>query len=349
MIADLFEDRHDFRVLRVCEYDTRFKTDNFFMLRSKILACEEMYPSIKTWVDNKVIHGLKTGERVGYIGLLGEKPVVSAIVKKGQNSKFCHLKIDAELRDNSLGDIFFALMTLEVRNIATSIHFTLPESLWESKRKFFESFSFDNVVMCSQQYRLFEEELRSEAQYKSVYQDVLGKLARFSGIVSIAGFSMDSKLVLSVHPKHAEQIMLGNKRIEIRRKFSKGWEGARFNIYASAPTKSLMGEARIDRVIESAPTRIWEHFGDFIGCAKEEFDEYTQGTETVFALVLNEVKPYSNPIPLAQIEHLIGSNLIAPQSYGVVEKSTSWMKAISVAAILQGHTLKRRTAVSQVA
>lgn len=349
MIADLFEARDDFRVLRIGDRDAKFKTDNFLILRSKILACEEMYPSIKTWVDNKVIHGLRAGERIGYIGMLGEKPVVSALVKRGSNAKFCHLKIDEEFRDNGLGDIFFTLMTLEVRNFAKAIHFTLPEGLWESRKNFFASFSFNQAIKCNQQYRLFEEELRSEAPFKYVYENVLTKLSRFSGIASIAGFSMNSKLVFSVQPKHAEQIMLGNKRVEIRRKFSRDWEGARFNIYASTPIKALMGEARIDRVIEGTPTKIWEHFGAVIGATKEEFDSYSQGAETVYALILNEVRPYAYPIPLEQIRHLIGSDLIAPQSYSVVQNNKSWMSAISIAAILQGHALKKKTAISQAA
>src|SRR5690242_6911161 len=133
-MRDLFENKKDLRIVRISELDAKLRSDNFLMLRSKILGCEEMYPAIKTWLDKKVIGGLQTGERVGYIGMYGDEPIASAIVKKGKAAKFCHLKIDRSFQDGGLGDIFFTLMALEVRSLASSVHFTLPESLWESKK-----------------------------------------------------------------------------------------------------------------------------------------------------------------------------------------------------------------------
>jgi len=342
-------EKKDINIIRVGKEDAVARTDNFYMLRSKILTCEEMYPGIQKWIDNKVINGLKTGERIAYVGLIDDKPVVTAVVKKGRDSKFCHLKIDKTAQDRGWGDIFFSLMTLEVRNSASSVHFTLPESLWESKKEFFKSFSFDDVVKCNQQYRLFEEELRSETSYLDVYKRVLSKLTRFNGIASISGFSMDSQLVLSIQPKYAENIMLGMKSVEIRKKFSKDWEGARFNVYASAPIKSLLGEVRIERVIEGTPAKIWELFGKQIGESKEEYDRYADESDNVCALVLGDIRPYTYPVPLVQIEYLLGTNLVAPQSYGVVGNNANWMTAISLAAILQGHTRSKKPIVTKVA
>ena len=62
-----------------------------------------MYPSIDKWFNNKVLPGLKTSERVGYIGYLNELPVISSVLKKGKQAKFCHLKIDKSLQDDNLG------------------------------------------------------------------------------------------------------------------------------------------------------------------------------------------------------------------------------------------------------
>ncbi len=349
MIADLFENKEDFRIVRIGEHDASFGTDYLNILKSKILTCEEMYPGIKEWLDTKVLKGLKTGERVGYIGFLDDNPVVTAVVKQGENAKFCHLKIYQAVQNSGLGDIFFSLMALEVRHSAKSIHFTLPEGLWESKKEFFNSFSFNNVVKCNHQYRLFEGELRSEASYSSIFKNVVSKLTRFNGIASIAGYSMDSKLVLSIQPKNAERIILGQKLVEIRRKFSKSWEGARFNIYATTPIKSLLGEARIVKVIEGTPEKIWENFEQYIGSTKEGYDTYVKGAKTVFALVLSEVKPYASPVPLEQIEYLVGHNLIAPQSYSVVGNDSNWMRAICMAAVLQGNASRKKSAIQKIA
>jgi len=348
-MRDLFEDKRDFRIVRISEHDALVRSDSFLALRSKIMACEEMYPSIKTWIDNKVIKGLTIGERVGYLGYYGDVPIASAIVKKGENAKFCHLKIDSEIQDKGLGDVFFSLMALEVRSSANTVHFTLPESLWEHKMDFFNSFSFIEANKCHQQYRLFEEELRTEADYHSVHQSVLQKINQYRGITSISGFSMDTQLILSVQPEYAEKIMLGKKTVEVRRKFSKSWEGVRFNLYASSPRKCLMGEAKIERVIESSPEIIWEHFSTQVACSKQEFDNYTYGADKVYALVLNDIKPYMYPIHLTQIEHLLRKNLNAPQSYSVVGHNDDWINAISMAAILQASAQQKKSAKTEAA
>src|SRR6185437_2412535 len=112
-------EKKDFRIVRIGELEADLKTDDFFSLRSKVMASESMYPGIESWLDNKVVNGLKTGERIGYLGLLGNQPVISAVVKRANNSKFCHLKIDESLQDRGFGEIFFALMAFEVRNKAS--------------------------------------------------------------------------------------------------------------------------------------------------------------------------------------------------------------------------------------
>lgn len=348
MNNSFFENKSDFRIVRVDEYDASVRSDNLLALRSKILTCEEMYPAINKWLDNKVIKGISTGERIGYIGFLDDQPVVTAVVKRGENAKFCHLKIDDELQSNGLGDVFFSLMALEVHDSAKAIHFTLPESLWESKKGFFESFSFDKAITCSHQYRSFEKELRSEASYRDVYRNVVSKLREFSGIASIAGYSMESQLVMSVQPKFATQIMLGTKIVEVRRKFSKRWEGVRLNIYSSAPDKSLIGEVKIAKVIEGSPEKIWEHFASMIGSSKEEFDAYTQGLKTAFAIVLTDIKPYAKPVPLDKISALVEKDLVVPQSYSIVGRDKYWRTAITMAAVLQSNAEKKKAAVRKV-
>ncbi|HEV7165721.1 MAG TPA: hypothetical protein VGO35_10055 [Gammaproteobacteria bacterium] len=348
MNRDFFENKSDLRIVRVDEYDASVRSDNWLALRLKILTCEEMYPTIDKWLDKKVIKGMETGERVGYIGFLDDKPVATAIVKRGENAKFCHLKIDEELQNNGLGDVFFSLMAIEVRDLAKSVHFTLPESLWESKQSFFKSFSFDQAVTCSHQYRSSEKELWSEASYKDVYRNMVSKFKEFGGIASIAGYSMESQLVMSIQPKYAAQIMLGIKIVEIRKKFSKRWEDVRLNIYASAPDKSLVGEAKIAKVIEGSPEKIWENFETMIGGTKEEFDAYTKGLQTAFAIVLTDVKPYARPVPLQQINELVGRNLVVPQSYSIVGRDQYWRTAISMAAVLQSNAKKKKVAVRKV-
>lgn len=348
MTRDMFEQQESLRIVRVGEKEIATLSDDVHLLRSRVLASEDMYPGISSWFDKKVLRGLKMGNRTGYVGLVGDLPVVSAIVKRGANTKFCHLRIDEDLQSGGLGDIFFSLMAFEARSTAKNIHFTLPENLWESKRPFFSSFQFKEAQKCRTQYRLFNDELRSQASYRSVHDSITRKLERFRGVASISGFSLDTKLVLSVRPDYADKIMSGQKSVEVRRKFAKSWEGVRLNIYASSPTQSLMGEAKVVRVIEAAPSVIWEHFESQVGCLKRDFDRYTEGCRLVSAIVLDDVRPYAFPVPLVQLEQITSCQLVPYQSYGILGKNKPWLDAIAVAAMLQANA-KRPRVIKSVA
>ena len=98
------------------------------------------------WLKNKVLPGIKAGERAAYIGFDNNNPIISSVVKKDKHSKFCHLHIDDDFQNKHIGDLFFILMTLQVKRFAKEVHFTLPEGLWYRKQEFFKSFGFDKPI-----------------------------------------------------------------------------------------------------------------------------------------------------------------------------------------------------------
>ena len=85
-----------------------------------------------------------------------------------------------------------------------------------------------------------------------------------------------------------------------------------------------------------APELIWDEFQDRLGCTCQEFDEYAAGASEVYALELDEIRPYRDRFPLVQMSHLIREELTPPQSYVTLEKNRPWAKAVSVAAYLHG-------------
>lgn len=332
----LFEVRRDFRVVRLTKNDAEDVTDHLNHFKGLVTSCEEMYPRIGDWLEERVIPGLRTPERVAFVGYLDEKPVVSAVVKRGKDAKFCHLKIKDELQDLRLGEVFMSLMTLEVRKIAGEIHFTLPESLWETKKEFFKSFGFHNAVLAHTQYRLFDNELRCSAAFSVVWKAVLEKLPKIGNAFSVGGYSLGEGLLLSIKPTYAIRIVDGLKTVEIRRKFSKRWEGHRVCLYASKPIGALVGEAKIKSVTLGKPMWIWEMFNSSIGTNKEEFDAYVGSAQEVYAIQLTDILPYKAQIPLSQLTHLLSEELRPPQSYCTLEKNKPWAGAVSVAALLHG-------------
>lgn len=325
--------KQDFKIIRLTEKDAIGQTDHLLSFKELIIANEEMYPNINKWLENKVIPGLKSSERTAFIAYLKDKPIISAVVKKGEHSKFCHLHIDDDLHNNYLGVIFFALMATEVRNHAKEIHFTLPESLWIKKEEFFKSFGFYRFVKAGTQYRLFDEELKCSASFSSVWTTVLNRLPKIMN--SFAGYN--NTLLLSIKPMYAKSILDGKKRVEIRRKFNKKWEGEKVILYASSPKKALVGEATISQVVTGKPSIIWEKFEREVSCSKEEFDDYTTAIEKTYAIVLDNIKAYKEEIQLPQLSNMVFKNLTPPQSYRKVGNNKSWSEAISIVNLLQNN------------
>jgi predicted transcriptional regulator len=304
--------------------------------RERILLNDDAYPGIGKWLDRKVLNGLKSGERVGFIGLLNEEPVAVAVIKKGSVSKFCHLKIEADARSKHLGDLFFVLMTLELRRHAKNVRFTLPESLWTEKSRFFQSFSFSEALPSQRQYRLFDKELFCQTQFTSLFEAARQKLPRVMGNLTIGNHSLLTGAVMALNPKPLAKILSGEKTIEIRSRFSSRWEGQRISLYATKPIGALAGEARIGRVIKGRPDRIWELFGHCIGCDRLEYEAYVKDHNQVFAITLDEVKEYPDGIPLSQLSYLLGIPLTAPQSYLSLSNNDDWLSAVALSAALQG-------------
>jgi predicted transcriptional regulator len=328
--------KENFKIVRLAEGDVRCKTDHLANFEGLILANERMYPEIARWYSKKVLPGIRQEERVAFIGYLDEKPAVSAIVKKGNDAKFCHLRIHEDLHDANLGEVFFSMMALEIRDLAKNVNFTLPESLWATKHPFFESFGFSSAKLADTQYRLFDREFACSASFPAVWASVLDKIPKLAHLYSFGGFATDNQLLMSVKPEFAEKIMRRKKTVELRRKFSTRWLGHRINIYASAPVMSLVGEARIAGIVSKKPEIIWERFHDQIGCSRAEFDAYAAGANELYAIELDEVRPYRDRFPLSQITHLLNEKVIAPQSYLTLEKNRPWAKAVSLAAYLHG-------------
>jgi predicted transcriptional regulator len=326
----------NFQVVRLSSADAQYSTDHLRIFKDLLLGSETMYPGIDRWFTDKVLPGLRSTERIAYVGYLDETPVVSAVVKRGTLAKFCHLRITDELQNAGLGELFFCLMALEVKGLAKEIYFTLPESLWTDKANFFRSFNFLEAAKADQQYRFFEEELQSSASFSEVWKGVLTKLPKLFNSFCVGGHRVGSDLVLSIKADFAERIMRGEKSVEIRRKFSKKWIGHHANIYASAPTGGLVGEARIANVTVGKPDTIWKKYSSAIGCSFEGFRQYTLDASEVYALELDQIKSYRSPVMLTYASNLIGEELVPPQSYCTIENGKPWAKAVSVVALLHG-------------
>ena len=336
----LFPLASNFRIVRLGKEEALKWTDDMGVLKSLIQASEDMYPDIRSWFSDKVVPGLKSEQRIAWVAYEGEQAIASAVLKLGQRSKFCHLKIHQNFQDMDLGQMFFSQMAAEARHDAKEIHFTLPESLWAGRHGFFESFGFSSVKKAGRQYRKGEAELACSAPFETVWSSVVKRLSELAPKFVVGGYSLDNRILISVKPKYAGRILAKTKLVEIRRKFSRRWVGCRAVLYASSPQKELVGEATVVSVTSGPPADIWSRFGGSVGCTADEFNAYAGSMSQISAIELGDVIPYREPIGLAQASYLVREDLNPPQSFcdlRLDEGDSPWVRAVSVASLLHGR------------
>jgi len=333
---DLFTVPNKIEIIEVKTSDILKQTDAFKAASLLIKKHEGKYPEIEKWFFKKVLPDISQEERALYVGFNNDVPIATAVVKKGENSKFCHLHIEEEMRHQNLGDIFFILMSVFIKRYAKQVHFSLPEGLWEEKKKFFNSFGFENIKKYKTQYRPGEDELTTSVDFKVLWANILQKLPKLLDQFSQHPDDPKNGIVMSINPNYAKQIFNGQKIIEIRRKFNSKWKNHIVTIYSSSPVKEIIGYATIKNIIEESPEIIWSKHADELGCSKSEFDGYTKGAEKVFAIFLTDIDKFHNGLSLNYLSNFLEKRIIPPQSYSSVN-NTDWRNAISVAEILHGR------------
>jgi len=337
----LFPETPHFRLAVLGRDDARRNSDDQRTLRKLLLENEAMYPGIQHWYEEKVLPGMKDRLRIAYVAYLDERPIASAVLKLGTHAKFCHLRIHGAFQDLDLGQMFFTLMTFEAkRQIATDIHFTLPEGLWAERSDFFRSFGFENAVKSERQYRSGESELACAAPISVVWANAISRASKLLGRFSIGGYSSANQLLFSMRPEFAERVFRGEKRVEIRRKFSEKWLGSKVVVYGTQPLAALMGEVTVSGVTPGTPSAIWERFGVRAGCSHEEFVEYAGNAPQVYAIELSDVTPYPCPLNTYEIAKIANvDELRPPQSFLELkmEKDSPWARAISIAGLWHGR------------
>ena len=131
--------------------------------------------------------------------------------------------------------------------------------------------------------------------------------------------SPQSSVVLSINPEHVEKILLGQKTVELRRRFSPKLEpvGITAYIYATSPRKAMMGSVKIRQVLKLSLEQIWSQYGDLASIARNSFNDYFDGLSTGYALILGNVQIFEEPIQLKYLQ--TKCNFHPPQSFSYVK------------------------------
>jgi predicted transcriptional regulator len=83
--------------------------------------------------------------------------------------------------------------------------------------------------------------------------------------------------LLSVHPRFADAILAGTKRVELRRRFPHVADNAKVFIYETFPTMAIVGSFSIGCVVRLELGPLWRQVKDDAGITREEYDKYFGG------------------------------------------------------------------------
>jgi len=117
------------------------------------------------------------------------------------------------------------------------------------------------------------------------------------------------KLLMSINPKHVDNILSGVKQYEYRKTKCKE-DIDTILIYSTAPIMRIVAEVEITGIIEGSPQSVWKTTSTASGINKEFYDDYYAGKETAVAYKLGHITKYRNPLQLSDI-----GVKAAPQSY----------------------------------
>ena len=121
------------------------------------------------------------------------------------------------------------------------------------------------------------------------------------------------KVLLSIKPGYAEKIFDGSKKFEFRRSIFKNANIKTIIVYASSPTRKVIGEFEIERILNQDLASLWEQTKEHAGIDESFFYQYFGDKQQGFAIKIKKTKKYN--IPLCLKEHF---NLTPPQSFSFV-------------------------------
>lgn len=121
---------------------------------------------------------------------------------------------------------------------------------------------------------------------------------------------MGKTALISIHPKHIENILSGKKVFEYR-KVSPKLEVSRLVLYSTAPVMKIVAVVEVLGCIKGPPTQVWNQTNAGSGISRQFFRDYFFGQKTATAFRLGKVYRMEAPMALC----LLNGKKNPPQSF----------------------------------
>ena len=125
-------------------------------------------------------------------------------------------------------------------------------------------------------------------------------------------------LLISLKPCYSGLIFDGVKKTELRRRPLTHMQGREVLIYVTSPVMQLQGGFRAGELRTGTPDEVWEVVAGSAGIDKPAFDAYYAGKSVAYALEIQEVWQYANPMNLSTLRHRF-QRFVVPQSWRYIK------------------------------
>ena len=105
-------------------------------------------------------------------------------------------------------------------------------------------------------------------------------------------------MLISINPQHVENIFNGTKKYEYRKIRCKQ-EVDKIIIHSTYPIMKIVGEAKVEKILEDSPDNIWEETKNYSGIDLKFYQQYFKDRSKAIAYKLTNIKKYSIPQELS--------------------------------------------------
>lgn len=303
-------------------------------IRNFLLESNDLYPGIGLWWDNRVRPNLEQDKRIVLVVDTGSSLEGLFIGKPGNSAKLCTLRLRESVRNQGIGRVLVTegLNRLLTPN-ASNFHVTVSEAAEEGCIPFFESIGFRQIAVKPNRYKSGVDEYVYSCPRDEIVESINNELSQGieRTLYGVAPKQMPNEqtLLMSLRPEFAESILQGRKTVELRRKFSKKYEGATIVFYITRPVQRFMFTAKITQVVHNLKDHLWNMYHQECGISHTAFDQYFSGISHGYAIHLSDVKLAPNQLDLKSAKE-ISPQLRPPQSFQRLEPKSPLLRALDL-------------------
>jgi predicted transcriptional regulator len=148
-------------------------------------------------------------------------------------------------------------------------------------------------------------------------------------------------ILISVEDRHARNMLIGSKTVELRRRSLRISPGTRVWIYAKLPKAHVGLVAIVDKIEAARPKKLWDRYQAQLAVSHREFVEYFDGVVVGYAIVFRGIWPLQPSIRLDELRK-ISRAFQPPQFFKRLNKNCPELRFFTAAWLGHASTVECR-------